>query len=174
MLTPGARARRTSDRCPSLSTSYSTTAIFAIIRCHSNIRSASSRTTLKPEFAADDHQLHLGRALADRQDPRVAVVTGNRVFVHEAVATKDLTGVFRVVDGCLAGDQLREAGLHLEWKPSIDAARGVVGCEPRRVHAGLHARDHERDVLVVTDGLTEHDPLLGVADGLLEASLCGT
>src|SRR5699024_4864904 len=66
------------------------------------------------EFAGDEHELDLGGAFADLEDLRVAVVAGDEVFVHEAVAAVDLGGVASIVHGCFAGDHLRNGGFLLE------------------------------------------------------------
>src|SRR5699024_7071639 len=65
------------------------------------------------EFAGDEHELDLGGAFADLEDLRVAVVAGDEVFVHEAVAAVDLGGVASIVHGCFAGDHLRNGGFLL-------------------------------------------------------------
>src|ERR1700742_372391 len=102
MLTPGASSRRTSVRSPSLFTSYSTTARCATSRSGCSRRSTTSAANLEAEFAADDHQLHLGRAFAHRQDARIAEVAGDRVLIEKTISAEDLAGVLRVVDRGLA------------------------------------------------------------------------
>ena len=47
----------------------------------------------RSEVAGDQHALHLGGALADLQDLRVALEAGDRELVHEAVAAVDLGGL---------------------------------------------------------------------------------
>src|SRR5690606_35288102 len=126
---------------------------------------------VEAEDAGDDHELHFVGALADLEYLRVAVVAGDEVLIHEAVAAEDLGGVAGVLHGGIARDELGNSGLGFERQAGVAAARRVMPRESRRVHTRLHSGDHELDVLVIGDGLAEHHALPGVANRLVDAAL---
>ena len=86
------------------------------------------------EAAGDQHALHLGRALADLEDLRVAVEPGDRELLHEAVAAEHLGGDAGRGDRGLGRVQLGDRGrlLDLLGRAAGVLERGrLVGEQPR-------------------------------------------
>src|SRR5689334_15458004 len=78
------------------------------------------------ERPCDHEQLHLGRALTDLEDLRIAVVAGDGVFVHEPVAAEDLSRIAGVVHGGIARGELGDRRLLLERPAGVAEPCGVV------------------------------------------------
>ena len=95
---------------------------------------------------------------------------GNNELVHEPVAAKDLGGLSGIRHGSVAGHEFRDRRLNFERMPTISQPRRVLPRELRGVHPGLHARDHERDVLAGAERRTKDRAGARVGDRLFEAS----
>src|SRR3954454_12371719 len=92
----------------------------------------------RPERAGDDHLLDLVRALADREDLRVAVEPADGVLLDVAVAAVDLHGLFGAAHGQPAGLELGLRRRQREVAPVVLQAGGLVDEQSRGLDLGRH------------------------------------
>ena len=78
------------------------------------------------------------------------------ILVHESVAAEDLRSIPRVVHRRVGCRELRDRRLRAERAPLVAQTCGMQPRETRRVHARLHARDHELDRLLVATRIPVH------------------
>src|SRR5215207_3312038 len=119
----------------------------------------------------DHHLLHLVGALADREDLGVAVEAADRVLLDVAVAAVDLDGLLGGAHGEPAGLELGLGGGEAEGLAGVLLEGGLVGEQARGLDLGRHVGELGLDRLVLGDRLAEGDPLLGVAQSLVQSPL---
>src|SRR3990172_2453284 len=95
----------------------------------------SCPSSLAENAAGDDLPLDLARALADRQQTRVAPVAVDRVLARVAVAAVDLHRVPAVPVRHLGGEELRHAGLEIGALAAVEFLRREVPELARRPRA---------------------------------------
>src|SRR3954452_11961751 len=124
------------------------------------------------ERARYDHLLYLIRALADREDLRVAVEAADRILLDVAVAAVDLNGLVRRLHREAPRLQLRLRGNEAEVAPLILEPRRLVRQQAGRLDLGGQVGQLRLDGLKARDRLPERAPLLGVGERLVERALC--
>src|SRR5689334_8793732 len=103
---------------------------------------------VREEQLRDRLELHVGRALVDLPDLRVAIELLDRVVLRVAVAAVELYGERGDVLGRLRRVELAHRRLREERALRVAQPRGVVDEEARRGELGRGASDLELDALV--------------------------
>src|SRR4051794_32167628 len=80
----------------------------------------------RPKRPCDHHLLNLIRALADREDLRVAVEAADRVLLDEAIAAMDLNRLFACANGHAPRLELRVGSGEREGAALVLQPRGLV------------------------------------------------
>ena len=120
---------------------------------------------LAQDVGGNHHPLNLIGALVDGGDLGVPVEPLHLHALEVAAAAENLEGVVCDLQGNVGGVLLGHGGLHAVGDVCLLQLGGGVDQEPGAAQLGGHISDLKGDVLLLADGLSELNTLLGVLHG---------
>ena len=124
------------------------------------------------QLPRDDEPLELVRALSDREQRGIAVVTLEIELLRVAVGAVQAHRFEAVEEGGLGREELGHSRLEVATLSALVGAGRLLGEQTGRFQAGRHLCELDLDGLVLADRLAEGLPYLRVRDGLFEAGAC--